>query len=106
AASGVSGGGGGTNSVQVSPPSREVNRPLPLPPLVRLQGVRRACHMPAKSTFGADGSRQTSEAPASASRASTCFQDLKGSAKGSRGKPASASRASTCFQVLPPSVVR
>src|SRR5207249_8320848 len=88
AASSESAGGGATSSVQVSPPSREVNSPLPAPPLVRLQGLRRACHMPANRTVGAFGSRLTSEAPVSLMMLdSPC-------------------RARTRFQVLPPSRVR
>src|SRR5579864_7859192 len=81
-ASGASGLGGGTSCVQLSPPSRETYRPLPGPPLVSSHGRRRACHIPANSTFGLLGSKQTSEAPVSLS-----FD-------------------STFCHVLPPSVVR
>src|SRR5262249_56650052 len=81
-ASGLSAAGGGTRRVQVSPPSCETCSPLPGPPLVRSQGIRRVCQVPAKRVRGLFGSKQTSEAPAS------------GLTKRTR------------FHVLPPSVVR
>src|SRR5262245_32335712 len=65
-ASGESALGGATSCVQVSPPSRETYRPLPLPPLVISHGRRRTCHSPAKTIRGLDGSKQTSLAPVSA----------------------------------------
>src|SRR5258708_5763924 len=79
-ASGESLGGGGMSCVQLSPPSREAYRPPPGPPLVNSHGFRRVCQRPANSTLGLDGSRQTSDAPVSASLKRTFFQVLPPSA--------------------------
>ena len=48
---------------QVSPPSLDVNRPLPGPPLSRPQVFISSCHMPAKAMRGLLGSSTTSEQP-------------------------------------------
>src|SRR5688500_12383825 len=58
-----SGNPGPLSCFQVSPASREPYRPLPGPPLVMSQGVRRACHNPAKTMLGLEGSNATSDAP-------------------------------------------
>src|SRR5437764_94761 len=57
----------GLSCVHVSPPSRDVYRPLPGPPEVISHGLRRVCHRPANRMRGLFGSRHTSLAPVSAS---------------------------------------
>ena len=48
---------------QVSPPSVDLKRPLPGPPLSKPQGERRIWYIPAKSTRGFEGSMARSTAP-------------------------------------------
>src|SRR4029077_14425159 len=117
----------GLSCVHVSPPSREVYKPLPGPPEFISHGCRRACHRPAKRMRGLVGSKQTSEAPVSSSLASTCFHVAPPSVvrytprslPGPNGEPSTAAKAmsglvgwtiivpiwprlpQTCFHVLP-----
>src|SRR5262249_47291155 len=51
------------SSVQWSPPSVVLNKPLPLPPDDKSQGVRPACQNPAYNTFGLPGSITRSTTP-------------------------------------------
>ena len=51
-------------SVQVSPPSVDLYRPLSGPPLCMFQGLRRASNMAAKRMRGLLGSMEMSTAPA------------------------------------------
>src|SRR6266581_5053141 len=44
------------SSVQVVPPSVDLNSPLPGPPSSSSQNLRAACHIAAERTFGLDGS--------------------------------------------------
>src|SRR6476646_7906925 len=55
-------------SVQCSPPSVDLNRPLPGPPLDSECGVRETSQRPASSTSGLFGSIDTSTAPVLSSR--------------------------------------
>ena len=59
------------NSVQVAPPSVDLNRPLPGPPLERECGVRDTSQSAAYNVSGAFGSIERSTAPVLASRNST-----------------------------------
>src|SRR5262249_25647325 len=129
-ASGFSGLGVGISCVQVSPPSRDTYSPLPGPPLVISHGRRRACHSPAKRMRGLAASKQTSDAPVSASLNTTRFhvsppsvvRYTPRSGLGPNAWPSTAAYAmrgscgctiivpicpscfQTCFQVLPASV--
>ncbi len=55
-------------SVQLSPPSVDLNMPLPGPPLSSAYGMRRTCHRAAYSTRGFEGSIIRSTAPVFSSR--------------------------------------
>ena len=63
-------------SVHVSPPSVDLNRPLPGPPLDIWYSTRYASHIAANITFGFVRSIATSTAPVLSSRNSTFFQVL------------------------------
>ena len=63
-------------SVQVSPPSVDLKRPLPGPPLDIWYSTRYASHSAANITFGFLRSIATSTAPVLSSRNSTVFQVL------------------------------
>src|SRR5690348_13925017 len=58
-------------SVQVSPPSVDLNSPLPGPPLDICHSLRYASHIVAYITFGSFGSIEMSSAPVSGPRYST-----------------------------------
>jgi hypothetical protein len=58
------------------PPSFEVKRPLPGPPLSRPQVLMSICHMPANSLRGFFGSIASSEQPVFSSTNSTRSQFL------------------------------
>src|SRR5215467_2032779 len=58
-------------SVHVSPPSVDLNKPLPGPPLDMVYSFRYASHIAAKTTFGLCGSIETSTAPVLEPRSST-----------------------------------
>src|SRR5579864_3531894 len=60
-------------SVHVSPPSVDLKRPLPGPPLDIVYSARKASHRAAKMTLGLWRSIQRSTAPVLSSRKSTCF---------------------------------
>jgi hypothetical protein len=64
------------SSVQCSPASVDLNSPLPAPPDASVHGRRTACHSPAYSTSGFDGSRIRSAAPVESFRNRTLFQVL------------------------------
>jgi hypothetical protein len=61
------------SSVQCSPASVDLNKPLPAPPDTSFHGRRTACHSPAYSTSGFEGSRIRSAAPVESFRYSTLF---------------------------------
>ena len=61
-------------SVHVSPPSVDLKRPEPGPPLSILYSFRYACHSAAYRTFGFDRSTEMSIAPVLSSRYSTFRQ--------------------------------
>src|SRR4030095_3218154 len=63
-------------SVQVSPPSVDLYKPLSGPPLLSPQQSRRACQTAANRRRGLLGSKDRSAAPASALLQSTCSQVL------------------------------
>src|SRR5690349_19253209 len=56
-----------SNDFQVVPPSPDLYRPLPGPPLLRVQGVRYACHREANRILGLFGSKLMSMPPVLAS---------------------------------------
>src|SRR5512144_143590 len=56
---------------QVTPPSRDAQRPLPGPPLWSCQVLISNCHIPANSVFGSPGSIARSEQPVFGSTKST-----------------------------------
>src|SRR5690349_5055973 len=62
------------SSVQVWPPSVDLNIPLPGPPLLSSHGWRTACHSEAYSTCAFDGSSSTSTGAVRSSRNSTRSQ--------------------------------
>src|SRR5690349_13034973 len=62
------------NSVQCSPASVDLKSPLPAPPETSDQGRHTACHDPAYSTSGYEGSSARSAAPAESFRNRTLFQ--------------------------------
>src|SRR4051812_47194218 len=64
------------SSVHVSPPSTDLNSPLPGPPLDIPHSTRYASHSAAYITFGSVGSMATSMAPVLSSRYRTRFHDL------------------------------
>ena len=64
------------NSVQVSPPSVDLNRPLSGPPLINSHGFRSTCQKAAYRMRGLDGSIAISMAPALSLRNSTRSQFL------------------------------
>src|SRR5919204_3168275 len=63
-------------SRHVSPPSVDLNRPLPGPPLDIWYSIRYASHSAANTTLGLRRSIATSAAPVLPSRNSTCFHVL------------------------------
>ena len=63
-----------SSSVQVSPPSRVIQSPLPGPPLIRPQVRSASCHIPANRIRGLFGSMTMSEAPVSSSTKRTFSQ--------------------------------
>src|SRR5688572_33302111 len=64
-------------SVHDSPPSVDLYKPLPGPPLSILYSFRYASHSAAYSTFGFDRSTERSMAPVLLSRKRTFLQDRK-----------------------------